>query len=475
MSARITLALTAGLMGVLPLGMLLFAWAYEQAVLGRCEAKLASAVDRVSKGSGDLSEVGRELGVEIRTLDSGGRLVRSSSTGARAVAPSPIGGWADKVVEFFGAEEPEESLEEAERSFEPMERREEVLAALKGEVAFRTRLSSSGRTAVFALAAPRAGGGATVALAGSTRGVRRLVGLRLELVKLTVYQGVLSVLFVAALGFWLVRPLERLARGAACYPKGKLADARLLARKDEIGQLARAVDSLASSLERRQKATVDLAADVAHELKNPLATIAASAEHFASTKEPTPEKRRMLESEVLRAVERLHRSADALLGLARLELSLGGEPREEVDYRRLLEELAAEYRLRVAEAGVGLTTEFGPGLGVVTLVPEAWRSLLRNLVDNALVQPSERKGVVLRAERTPDWLVTSVQDFGPGISAANRERIFERFFTLRPEGAPPGTGLGLSIVQAVAEAHGARVEVETVLGQGATFRVILPS
>jgi len=100
--------------------------------------------------------------------------------------------------------------------------------------------------------------------------------------------------------------------------------------------------------------------------------------------------------------------------------------------------------------------------------------MLRNLVDNALVQPAADRRIVLGARLDKRGLVTWVTDAGPGISAENQKKIFRRFFTQRPPGAVPGTGLGLSIVESVARAHAAKVEVESKPGQGATFRVTLP-
>ena len=100
--------------------------------------------------------------------------------------------------------------------------------------------------------------------------------------------------------------------------------------------------------------------------------------------------------------------------------------------------------------------------------------MLRNLIDNALVQPAADRRIILGARVDEATLVTSVRDAGPGISPENQAQIFRRFFTQRPPGVPPGTGLGLSIVESVAHAHGGRVEVASQPGQGATFRVILP-
>src|SRR5690606_30230766 len=122
-------------------------------------------------------------------------------------------------------------------------------------------------------AAPHPDGGAIYVETVSQRGIRRLLGLRSELLKLVLYQLLAGAVFATLLGRWLVRPLERLAEGAARYPVAALADDSLLKRPDEVGQLARSFDTLARSLEERRSATVELAADMAHELKNPLATI----------------------------------------------------------------------------------------------------------------------------------------------------------------------------------------------------------
>jgi len=82
--------------------------------------------------------------------------------------------------------------------------------------------------------------------------------------------------------------------------------------------------------------------------------------------------------------------------------------------------------------------------------------------------------VVVTAQRQLGGVQTSVADHGPGISAGNLDKIWRRFFTQRPPGVEPGTGLGLSIVQAIAKAHGGTVTVESVVGTGTTFRVLLP-
>jgi two-component system sensor histidine kinase ChvG len=259
------------------------------------------------------------------------------------------------------------------------------------------------------------------------------------------------------------------------YPAEEILQPELAERRDEIGELARAVGAVTHSLDAKRKSAAELAADLAHELKNPLATIAASAELIASTSDPSPEKRAMVEGHIQGAVERMRDTTDELLRLMRLDVSLGELAREEVDYRALVESVLGEYRRDPRFAEWKLTLDAPAELPRARLVPSAWGKLLRNLLDNALVQPAERKEIVLTVREGPATsLVTEIRDFGPGISEGNRDKIFRRFFTQRPEGVPPGTGLGLSIVQTVAESHRGRVEVDSPMGGGALFRVWLP-
>ena len=150
--------------------------------------------------------------------------------------------------------------------------------------------------------------------------------------------------------------------------------------------------------------------------------------------------------------------------------------RQSVAIGAFLEALADEYRRDPQAEGWTFAVEATPEAAAVAPVinRRRWQEMLRNLVDNALVQPAADRRIVLAARLEKRWLVTSVRDAGPGISPENQTKIFRRFFTQRPAGVPPGTGLGLSIVESVARAHGAKVEVASQPGHGATFRVTLP-
>ena len=174
----------------------------------------------------------------------------------------------------------------------------------------------------------------------------------------------------------------------------------------------------------------------------------------------TPERIDLVARSIGESVDRLRRSIDDLMALLRLEHAIdGGAARADRDRAPLLEALADEYRRDPRAAGwtfaVEATPEAAAALPVVNRAPLAGDAAQpdRQRAGAARDRSAHRPG---RARWRKRWLVTSVRDAGPGISAENQGKIFRRFFTQRPPGVPPGTGLGLSIVESVAHAHGAR-------------------
>jgi two-component system sensor histidine kinase ChvG len=465
----------AGALGLalLPLVLVAIAYGYEQSLVRDLEARLHTIAAELAAGQ-PVAVVAKKERVEIVLLDGGGAVVADSATGELALSSSLLGTFTEWLVAGVEELRAGEALADLDRAFGPLAARDEVRAALHGRPAFAQRLSPSAQTVLFALAAPRPGGGAVYLEKGSRRGIRRLIVLRGELVKVAAWELLFAALLAALLGRWVATPLGRLARAARRYPSEPLADPRLLARGDELGDVARAITALAADLDQRRRHAADLGADVAHEFKNPLATIAASAELIGATHKDSPEKRALVAGHILEAVERLRRSIDALLALLRLEVSLPDERRERVDYGAFLDGLLDEYRRDPRWAAVELRATVAADAGAVTIVRGRWAELVRNLVDNALVQPATRPAVLVEVTRAGDAVVTRVRDRGPGVSPGNRDNIFRRFYSVRPSGAPPGTGLGLSIVSAVAAAHGGSVALEPATGEGATFAVTLP-
>lgn len=469
-SARSVILLGTGLLLALPLLLLGFAYGYERWLV-RSERRHLEALAVPLESAADLGAAAAAAHVSVRRLDRHGRLVADSKTDELAVQQSLISGLIGKMAKDAAPV----SLGGLEQVLGPLADRVEVRAALSGQPAFAEREPPGGLVVLLTLAVPAPDHGALVLTQASRRGVRRLLVLRRELFQLTLYSAGAALLLALLLVRRLVRPLESLAAAARAYPAVPLAAPSLLLREDELGELARAVTQMAQDLDARRRATADLGADIAHALKNPLAALRTAAELLTPGRELGEERRRLIASRVEESVARLQRALDDLLRLLRIESELSDEPRERVDYARFLEQVLDEYRRDVRYAGWVLRTEVAPDVGEVRLAAERWAELLRNLLDNALIQPPSRREIVLRSQRTPSAVVTEVQDFGPGIPLEDQERIFHRFFTRRPTGATPGTGLGLSIVSSIAKAHGGKVAVFSRPGEGATFRITLPA
>jgi two-component system sensor histidine kinase ChvG len=471
-SARALIWLATGLLIALPLVMLAFAYVYER-MLVRSERRHLEQLAKEFIRTADLTEAARAAHVSVRWLGADGTLRLDSHTDDLAVQQTLITGLLNRAA----GDPLSASLGAIEQELGPLAARPEVRRALGGKAAFAERAPPGGLLVLFTLAVPAPEGGALVFTQASRRGVRRLLVLRRELVQVTAYSSSAALLLALLLIRRLIRPLESLASAARTYPATPLAEPALLERIDELGDLARAITHLARDLDARRRATADLGADIAHALKNPLAALRAAAELLdpASSRELTGERRRLIATRVEESVDRLQRALDDLLHLLRIESELSEEPRERLPYAAFLEQILDEYRRDPQLADWTLRAEVSPEVGEVWLIAERWRELLRNLLDNALCQPPTRREIHIRAFRAAAEVVTEVSDCGPGIPAADRDKIFRRFFTRRPAGQPAGTGLGLSIVQSIAKAHGGQVTLASPPGEGATFRITLPT
>jgi signal transduction histidine kinase len=192
------------------------------------------------------------------------------------------------------------------------------------------------------------------------------------------------------------------------------------------------------------------AADAAHELRTPLATIAAVAQAAACTDEAT-------QSNALAEVVGVALDASTLLGdLLTLMREAPNEARlhEPVDLGALANAIVRDQTLRGAAVPIGLTAPEG---GAYVIGDErALRQLVRNLLSNALAHARSRISVDVRAE--PRSIVVAVEDDGEGVAAADRERVFDRFFKAQPDS--PGSGLGLAICRNIATRHGGTIALE---------------
>lgn len=217
---------------------------------------------------------------------------------------------------------------------------------------------------------------------------------------------------------------------------------------------------MSDRLRARLEYIAEFAGNVSHEFKTPIATLRGTLELLEDDPEMAAGQRALFLTNALAELHRMQRLVDGLLALARADQR--GQ-REAVDLAALARELTA--------ARAGVVAEDSEGVPWVQADRRQLEVALGNLVDNALEHGGAQVQVRLRTWVEGDRCGLDVEDDGPGISQANQQRVFDRFFTTARERG--GTGLGLALVKAVAEAHGGGVTLESQPGR-TTFRLWLP-
>jgi two-component system sensor histidine kinase SenX3 len=217
----------------------------------------------------------------------------------------------------------------------------------------------------------------------------------------------------------------------------------------------------------------DFVANVSHELKTPIGALELLAETVAA--ESDPEVARPLIERLAKEAERLGRIVDDLLDLSLIETQ-DAATREVLAVDVLIDEAADRLRPSAMMAGIGLEVVHGAPDARIDCDRRQVVGALVNLLDNAVKYSETGKEIEVSTVMDGDDVVIAVRDAGIGVPSRDLERIFERFYRVdqarsRETG---GTGLGLAIVRHVAQAHGGEVAVESVEGQGSTFRLTLP-
>jgi signal transduction histidine kinase len=294
----------------------------------------------------------------------------------------------------------------------------------------------------------------------------------------------LAVLFLLslAIGWWLsgrvLRPVRRIASTAADISATDLS--RRIGRTgpdDELGQLAGTIDEMLARLEAAFAAQRRLLDDASHELRNPLAVIQTNVDAILARDDVSPADRRQAALVVTRATTQMSRLVEDLLATARRES--GAFADADVDLSGVVHEAAEEFRLLAAERGLTLRT-IVDSAAVVNGDHDALRRAIANLLSNAVRLAPDGSEIGVATGARAGWCWLAVRDEGPGIPAADRDRVFDRFW--RSDGDRDGghTGLGLAIVRQIAESHGGSVAVHTAKGRapddrGSTFVLWLPA
>ena len=269
----------------------------------------------------------------------------------------------------------------------------------------------------------------------------------------------------AMIGRAIAEPIERLSVFGERVSRGERTAPPPPEFGREVTRLSRALDTMRRELSGRPFVET-FAADLSHELKNPVAAIRASAEVLEESALEEPAQARHFVQRIREATQRIERLLSELLGLAHIE-ARGAESFEPVDLARLARrtlETLGDDRPRVSVVSEGDVRVSGD---------ELWLTrALANLVDNALVHSAPSSPVQVKVVRNAETVVLAVQNAG-SVERHVQDRLFRRFVTTRADKG--GTGLGLAIVEAVAEAHGGEAHLESPGPPQVVFRLTLPA
>jgi len=364
----------------------------------------------------------------------------------------------------------------------------EVRHALNGEIGKKIRSDPSTGGLILSAAIPvqryKQVLGALMLSTSSTEIEEELRTVRLELLRIFGVALMVTVLLSLYLAGTIARPIRRLA-AAAERGRGRRARVEIpdfTARGDEIGDLSGALREMTDALWQRMSAIERFAADVAHEIKNPLSSLKSAVETAVRIEDPATQNRLM--AIILDDVERLDRLITDISDASRLDAELSRLELEPVDIAAMLRALVDMHEATRADGAPHLVLDL-PERGRPLIVPGIETRLSQvflNLIANAASFSPPQGEIRLTAGHDGRAVLVTVDDSGPGIPDDKLTAIFDRFYTERPAGEKFGThsGLGLSISKQIVEAHRGMIWAENResgggVGSGARFCIRLPA
>ncbi len=285
--------------------------------------------------------------------------------------------------------------------------------------------------------------------------------------------GVVALVLGSVLFFQIVRPLRSLSAAARGIGQGDLSQRAWVGDQDEVGQVALTFNQMAETLQRYAAERRNMIADIAHELRTPLAVVQSNLEAMLDGVLPaSPEELASLHQETL-LLNRL------IADLRTLSLAEAGQlhlDKKPVSLDALLQGVVERMRLRAGERQMILETRMGAGLPPISADAERLGQALTNLIDNALRYTPAGTRITVAAHSAPGGVEVDVVDDGPGIPPDEIPHVFDRFWRGEKSRnrATGGSGLGLAIVKQLVEAHGGQVRVDSTAGAGTRFSLYLP-
>ena len=356
----------------------------------------------------------------------------------------------------------------------------EVLSALSGEPRRALRQDAGGEL-VLSVAVPiqdlRLVRGALLVSISGGKIERELANVNIAFLQLFLIVLIVTIGLSLYLARSITRPISRLASAADQLRRSGDMSRRLQQlphRNDEIGHLSDALLAMTDELQRRVQATAAFAADVAHEIKNPLSSLRSAAETISLIKDPAQQQKLM--NVILQDVGRLDRLITDISQASRVDTEIIGQDGETLDFAALLENFIQLRRQSFADHKLVLVKPEQP----IMVVGQDGRivQVLDNLLSNAAsFSPKGAKIMFdLATDTSPSKAILQILDEGPGIPDNRLETVFHRFYSERPKSESFGnhSGLGLSIAKQIIEGHGGSLVASNRDTGGACFTLTLP-
>ncbi|MEM7546788.1 MAG: stimulus-sensing domain-containing protein [Pseudomonadota bacterium] len=427
----------------------------------------AQIYDRAGRLTGDTRSLLRVAG-KVETLP-----LPPPGEGGDEPVLSIIEGYYQTVLEFFVGK-PDIYQE---TPLVGVSQENEVYTALRGGVARWERVNSEGELIVSVTVPIQRFKAVLGVLMLSTEGgdIDEIVRAeRMQILQVFLVALAISLALSVLLANTIAKPIRRLAEAAEA---GGTQEARpinpqrirfpdLTTRTDEIGYLSSALRRMTEALYDRIDAIESFAADVAHEIKNPLTSLRSAVETLEIAK--TPEMQQRLLSVIQKDISRLDRLVTDISNASRLDAELNREEMESFDLTDLIEAIAEMNEAEATARGAEIHVAEGAAAVHVKGLQGRIGQVLQNLVGNALSFSSKGGSVRIAATPRSSSVRITVEDDGPGIPDDNLSSIFERFYSERPDHEEFGnhSGLGLSISKQIVEAHGGAIWAENIRPRG---------
>lgn len=436
-----------------------------------------------------LASVGRTTDSRFRIYDEAGKLrfdswqVSGPTYRLRDPAEQP---WTKSIARFLdrafnaivGESNPPDFDEPA---VDRLSAWPEAVEARRSSLAVTMVRNAPDLTPVLSAAAPVRNGEVVLVTSNDRNFTRTVRSERRKLGAGLLVAAVLSLLLSLFLARTIARPLRRLALAAHRVRQGRAREVkvpRLPSRRDEIGLLARSVSDMSQALRQRIDNIEAFAADVTHELKNPLASLRSAVDGLERIEDPAL-KSRLLEV-VRQDVQRLDRLIGDIGEAARTDAELARARFEVVDLGDLIGQLVSGWELRRTTGDVRLAfARPRKNSALVLGEPGRLARAIDNIIDNAISFSPSGGLVEVAVTRLDEEVLIRIDDEGPGVPPGVREAIFNRFVSVRPEGGEFGrhSGLGLAIAKAIVKGHDGEIDVadRDDAPSGARFTIRLPA